>query len=94
MSPVAGTAYLMGRSTASALYNASLDTPLFHLEDIFVTGILASKVHIRWPRSVQLRSSMLLVCNIQRSCLNKLLPPAIVPFSMWSGHNFLNKSAS
>ena len=53
MSPVAGTAYLMGRSTASALYNASLDTPLFHLEDIFVTGILASKVHIRWPRSVQ-----------------------------------------
>ena len=46
-SAVAGTAYLMGRSTAAALYNASLDTPLFHLEDIFVTGILASKVHIR-----------------------------------------------
>ena len=47
ISAVAGTAYLMGRSTAAALYNASLDTPLFHLEDIFVTGILASKVHIR-----------------------------------------------
>lgn len=44
---LSGTAYLMGRSTAAALYNASLDTPLFHLEDIFVTGILASKVHIR-----------------------------------------------
>ena len=42
-----GTGYLMSCSTAMALYTASLDTPLFHLEDIFVTGILASKVNIR-----------------------------------------------
>ena len=38
----------MSRSTATELYTASLDTPLFHLEDIFMTGILASKVNIRW----------------------------------------------
>ena len=38
----------MSRSTARELYTASLDTPLFHLEDIFITGILASKVNIRW----------------------------------------------
>ena len=42
-----GTAYLMARTTVSKLYNASLDTPMFHLEDIFVTGMLSAKVRIR-----------------------------------------------
>ena len=42
-----GTAYLMDRNTASKLYKASLDTPIFHLEDIYITGILSSKVNIR-----------------------------------------------
>ena len=37
----------MDKSAAGKLYNASLDTPMFHLEDIYVTGILSSKVHIR-----------------------------------------------
>lgn len=44
---LSGTAYLMDKSAAGKLYNASLDTPMFHLEDIYVTGILSSKVHIR-----------------------------------------------
>ena len=37
----------MGRNVALALYNASLDTSLFHLEDVFVTGMLATKLNIR-----------------------------------------------
>ena len=37
----------MHRNTAIKLYQASLDTPIFHLEDIYVTGILSSKVNIR-----------------------------------------------
>lgn len=44
---LSGTAYLMQRSTAIKLYQASLDTPIFHLEDIYITGILSSKVKIR-----------------------------------------------
>ena len=46
----------MDRSTAGKLYNASLDTPLFHLEDIYVTGILSSKVHIRLVSSPDLEA--------------------------------------
>jgi len=44
---LSGTAYLMARSTAVALYKAALDTPLFHLEDIYITGILARKAKIK-----------------------------------------------
>ena len=41
---LSGTAYLMSRSTAMTVFEASLQVPLFHLEDIYVTGILAEKV--------------------------------------------------
>ena len=41
---LSGTAYLMSRSAAMTLYEASLQVQLFHLEDIYVTGILAEKV--------------------------------------------------
>lgn len=37
---LSGTGYVMSSRTLSALYNASLVTPLFHLEDIYVTGIV------------------------------------------------------
>ena len=43
---LSGTAYLMHRSTISKLYKASLDTPIFHLEDIYITGLLSRKVKI------------------------------------------------
>ena len=42
-----GTSYLMAKTTVAKLYNASLNTPLFHLEDIFVTGMLSAKVRVR-----------------------------------------------
>lgn len=44
---LSGTGYLMSRKTVSALYQASLDSPLFHLEDIYITGILARKASIK-----------------------------------------------
>ena len=37
----------MAKTTVAKLYNASLDTPMFHLEDIFVTGMLSARVRIR-----------------------------------------------
>ena len=44
---LSGTAYLMSRQALAALYQASLDSPLFHLEDIYITGLLARKAGIR-----------------------------------------------
>ena len=38
---LSGTGYVMGREAAVRLYAAALTTPLFHLEDIYVTGILS-----------------------------------------------------
>jgi len=44
---LSGTAYLMSRSITAKLYEAALKTPVFHMEDIFITGILAQSVGIR-----------------------------------------------
>lgn len=44
---LSGTSYLMSRSTALTLYEASMKIFLFHLEDIYVTGILSEQVSIR-----------------------------------------------
>lgn len=35
---LSGTGYVMSMNSAVALYNASLTTPLFHLEDVYLTG--------------------------------------------------------
>ena len=37
----------MAKTTVTELYNASLNTPIFHMEDIFVTGMLSAKVGLR-----------------------------------------------
>lgn len=36
---LAGIGYVMTIDTAEKLYNASMDTPLIHIEDVFLTGI-------------------------------------------------------
>jgi hypothetical protein len=41
---LSGTAYLMSRSAALTLFEAAAQVPIFHLEDIYVTGILAEQV--------------------------------------------------
>lgn len=35
---LSGTGYVMSIDTVAKLYNASLETPVFHLEDVFLTG--------------------------------------------------------
>ena len=37
---LSGTAYVMSSSTAEALYKTSITVPAFHLEDVYITGIL------------------------------------------------------
>uniref|UniRef100_A0A182LZ38 Hexosyltransferase n=1 Tax=Anopheles culicifacies TaxID=139723 RepID=A0A182LZ38_9DIPT len=44
---LSGTAYLMNFETAKLLYRASLSTPIFHLEDVYLTGIVANRAKIR-----------------------------------------------
>lgn len=41
---LSGSAYLMTISTLKQLYVESLNTPLFHLEDAFLTGFVAQKI--------------------------------------------------
>ena len=41
-----GLAFLLTTDVADALFEASLDTPFFWIDDIYVTGILASKVGV------------------------------------------------
>ncbi|XP_058129411.1 uncharacterized protein LOC131271868 [Anopheles coustani] len=44
---LSGTAYVMNFETAKVLYRTSLTTPIFHLEDVYLTGIVAERVKIR-----------------------------------------------
>ena len=44
---LSGTAYLMSRAVATTLYDNSIKLPVFHMEDIFITGILAQFSGIR-----------------------------------------------
>lgn len=44
---LSGTGYVMSMDVAHRLYNASLATPIFHLEDVYLTGICAEAAHIR-----------------------------------------------
>ena len=44
---LSGTAYLMSHSITSKLYEAALEIPVFHIEDVFVTGILAQSIGVR-----------------------------------------------
>ncbi|XP_067003763.2 beta-1,3-galactosyltransferase 1 isoform X2 [Anabrus simplex] len=46
---VSGTGYVMAADVAQNLYRVALRTPLFHLEDVYLTGVCARKAGIR-PR--------------------------------------------
>lgn len=35
---LSGTGYVFSMDTAEKLYNVSMDTPLLHLEDVYLTG--------------------------------------------------------
>lgn len=44
---LSGTAYVMTFETAQRLYKGSLKTPLFHLEDVYLTGFVADKIKLK-----------------------------------------------
>ncbi|XP_077298168.1 uncharacterized protein LOC143919635 isoform X2 [Arctopsyche grandis] len=44
---LSGTGYVMSLGAAKLLYRAALDTPLFHLEDIYITGMCSMKAGIK-----------------------------------------------
>lgn len=46
---LSGTGYVMSHDVVSRLYQAALKTPLFHLEDVYLTGLCAHAAGIR-PR--------------------------------------------
>ncbi|XP_021928730.1 beta-1,3-galactosyltransferase 1-like isoform X2 [Zootermopsis nevadensis] len=46
---LSGTGYVMSRDVVLRLYQAALKTPLFHLEDVYLTGLCAHAARIR-PR--------------------------------------------
>ena len=42
----------MSHSITSKLYEAALEIPVFHIEDVFVTGILAQSIGVRPEENV------------------------------------------
>lgn len=44
---LSGTAYIFTFDTAQALYEESLKTQVFHLEDVFLTGFVAERIKMR-----------------------------------------------
>ncbi|KAH0817334.1 hypothetical protein GEV33_005457 [Tenebrio molitor] len=50
---LSGTGYLMSADVADKLYKTALRTPIFHLEDVYVTGICAKKANVR-PHNIPL----------------------------------------
>ncbi|XP_028144850.2 beta-1,3-galactosyltransferase 1 [Diabrotica virgifera virgifera] len=50
---VAGISYLMSVDTSLKLYKAALTTPLFHLEDVYLTGLCARNAGIHPEHSNQ-----------------------------------------
>ncbi|XP_055524830.1 uncharacterized protein LOC129718261 [Wyeomyia smithii] len=43
---LSGASYLMNLEAAKLLYRTSLTTPIFHLEDVYLTGIVADRVKL------------------------------------------------
>lgn len=44
---LSGTAYVMSFESVARLYKGSLTTPLFHLEDVYLTGFVADKIKLK-----------------------------------------------
>lgn len=44
---LSGTAYVMTFEAAERLYQGSLSTPLFHLEDVYLTGFVADRIKLK-----------------------------------------------
>lgn len=43
---VSGTSYVMSIDVVPKLFAAALETPIFHLEDVYITGICSQRVNV------------------------------------------------
>ncbi|GLV40937.1 uncharacterized protein CBL_08511 [Carabus blaptoides fortunei] len=44
---LSGTGYVMSSDTVARLYKSALSTPLFHLEDVYITGMCSRRARIK-----------------------------------------------
>ena len=54
---VTGPSYLLSRSAVDLLLSGALQRPFFHLEDVFVTGIVAEEVGVPRRNAPEFRNN-------------------------------------
>jgi len=88
---LSGTGYIMHRETAKLLYTTALVTPLFHMEDVYLTGILTRKLGIKPQDNI---GFSYLKRNIKNACLINQIVTAhqVTPEEMVKVHKSLKSN--
>ena len=78
---VTGPSYLISRQAADLIFKTSMDMPFFHLEDVFLTGIVAEEVNVPRRMATEFRNnanpipSAFLGCTLLRTIsIHKVKP--------------------
>ncbi len=78
---VTGPSYLVSKSAVNHLFSAALDHPFLHLEDVFITGIIAEQVGVPRRLAVEFRNNAVRIparflgCTLLRTIsIHKVLP--------------------
>lgn len=86
---LSGTAYLMSEAAVRKLYEASLSTPLFHLEDVHVTGFVADKIKLRRTH----HPLFFYLSNKDHCSLRGMISQhKLTPMAIESAYNFITNS--
>lgn len=76
---LSGSSYLMSFESARRLYKASLTTPLLHLEDVYLTGIVANKIKLkRQHHPMFFYSSWRNYCSTRGMLTQHQMTPAVI----------------
>jgi len=78
---VTGPSYLVSKPAVTHLYHAALEHPFLHLEDVFLTGIIAEQVGVPRRLAVEFRNNAVRIpakflgCTLLRTIsIHKVLP--------------------
>ena len=71
---LSGTAYVMSNTTAEALYRTAMTVPAFHLEDVYITGILPTHYNLLLHKN-KLEAQTKLSSNQESSIHEKEIQP-------------------
>lgn len=89
-----GSAYLMTYESVKRLYHESLLTPLFHLEDVFLTGFVAEKIKlIRQHHPLFRNFPDSDICSLRGTISQHLVTPAVMK-KVYSFISNLNNSCA